>query len=52
MGSITMIIDVRSDTPEVWEALSDFGALHERLVPNSKTQRIGPGRQTPPKRGR
>jgi hypothetical protein len=33
MGSITKIIDVRSDIPQVWEALSDFGTLHERLVP-------------------
>jgi hypothetical protein len=33
MGSITKIIDVRSDGTEVWDALSDFGALHERLVP-------------------
>lgn len=33
MGSITKFIDVRSDIMEVWDALSDFGALHERLVP-------------------
>jgi hypothetical protein len=33
MGTITKTIDVRSDIFEVWDALSDFGALHERLVP-------------------
>ena len=33
MGSIIKSIDVRSGTREVWEALCDFGALHERLVP-------------------
>jgi hypothetical protein len=33
MGSITKVIDVPSGTLEVWDALSDFGSLHERLVP-------------------
>ena len=33
MGSITKTVDVRSSTTEVWNALRDFGALHERLVP-------------------
>ncbi len=33
MGSIIKTIDVRTGTREVWDALHDFGALHERLVP-------------------
>jgi hypothetical protein len=33
MGSIIKTIDVRSGAGEVWDALRDFGALHERLVP-------------------
>jgi Polyketide cyclase / dehydrase and lipid transport len=33
MGSIIKTIDVRTGTREVWDALRDFGALHQRLVP-------------------
>lgn len=33
MGSIIKTVDVRSGTREVWDAIRDFGALHERLVP-------------------
>lgn len=33
MGSIIKSVDVSSSPVEVWDALRDFGALHERLVP-------------------
>jgi hypothetical protein len=33
MGSIMKTVDVRTGTAEVWDAVRDFGALHERLVP-------------------
>jgi Polyketide cyclase / dehydrase and lipid transport len=33
MGTITKYIDVHTDAPEVWDAIRDFGAPHERLVP-------------------
>ena len=33
MGSITKYIDVAAPANAVWDAVRDFGALHERLVP-------------------
>jgi carbon monoxide dehydrogenase subunit G len=33
MASITKSITIEADTDRVWDALRDFGALHERLVP-------------------
>jgi hypothetical protein len=33
MGSITKYIDVAAPADTVWDAVRDFGALHERLVP-------------------
>ncbi len=33
MGSITKYIDVAAPADAAWDAVRDFGALHERLVP-------------------
>jgi hypothetical protein len=33
MGSITKYIDVAAPADTVWDAVRDFGALHQRLVP-------------------
>jgi hypothetical protein len=33
MGSIVKKIEVRSDATEVWDAMRDYGAVHERVVP-------------------
>ncbi len=33
MGSITKYMDVAAAGDSVWDAVRDFGALHERLVP-------------------
>ena len=33
MGSIRVEIDIDAHPDDVWDALRDFGAVHERLVP-------------------
>lgn len=37
MASITKQIDIDAPAAAVWDALRDFGALHERLVPGFVT---------------
>jgi len=38
MASITKQIDINAPADAVWDALRDFGALHERLVPGFVTE--------------
>ena len=38
MASITKQIDIDAPAGDVWDALRDFGALHERLVPGFVTE--------------
>ena len=43
MGSITKYIDVAAPADTVWDAVRDFGALHERLVPGFVVRSIFDG---------
>jgi hypothetical protein len=38
MASITKYIDINAPADAVWDALRDFGALHQRLVPGFVTE--------------
>lgn len=33
MGSIVRTVDLKASATDVWDAVCDFGALHDRLVP-------------------